>query len=107
MMILFAAAAAAFAMSPASAGTTPDPAGAKIQAQTETEAAIIHEKKMEHDAFLAKLDDGTGPSLAAIEAHAGMGGPDEALTGYPPCRPGRGDDRCIQLYERGVTGRDN
>ncbi|WP_114951326.1 hypothetical protein [Sphingosinicella terrae] len=21
---------------------------------------------------------------------------------YRPCRPGRGDDRCIQLYERGV-----
>jgi hypothetical protein len=25
----------------------------------------------------------------------------EALT-YRPCRPGPGDDRCIQLYERGV-----
>jgi hypothetical protein len=29
----------------------------------------------------------------------------EAIAGpvtYRPCRPGRGDDRCIQLYERGV-----
>ena len=35
-----------------------------------------------------------------------MGGPLEevATTSYPPCRPGPGDDRCIQLYERGVTG---
>src|SRR5687768_1260211 len=25
-----------------------------------------------------------------------------APTTYRPCRPGPGDDRCIQLYERGV-----
>jgi hypothetical protein len=29
---------------------------------------------------------------------------DEAAITYPPCRPGPGDDRCIQLYERGVRG---
>ncbi len=40
---------------------------------------------------------------------AGTGGPYAAppraarpVTAYPPCRPGRGDDRCIQLYERRV-----
>lgn len=27
---------------------------------------------------------------------------DEAAVTYRPCRPGPGDDRCIQLYERGV-----
>jgi hypothetical protein len=27
---------------------------------------------------------------------------DEAPVTYRPCRPGPGDDRCIQLYERGV-----
>jgi len=32
-------------------------------------------------------------------------GPREMRRHYPPCRPGPGDDRCIQLYERGVTGR--
>ena len=33
----------------------------------------------------------------------GMGGPlVPAASAYPPCRPGRGDDRCIQLYERRV-----
>lgn len=43
----------------------------------------------------------------------GMGGPEEPLdlaataapaaaVGYRPCRPGPGDDNCIQLYEPGV-----
>ncbi len=36
----------------------------------------------------------------------GVGGP-LAETGYPPCSPGPGDDRCIQLYEPGVTGAGN
>ena len=27
---------------------------------------------------------------------------EEAPVTYRPCRPGPGDDRCIQLYERGV-----
>lgn len=58
----------------------------------------------------AKADDGL----------TGMGGPDElvdtakaddgpvaeadltARPDYPPCRPGPGDDNCIQLYEPGV-----
>jgi hypothetical protein len=31
--------------------------------------------------------------------YTGMGGPLEDETEYPPCRPGPGDDRCIQLYE--------
>ncbi|HEX8192334.1 MAG TPA: hypothetical protein VF552_05490 [Allosphingosinicella sp.] len=34
-------------------------------------------------------------------ANMGQGGPLEPR-GYPACRPGRGDDNCIQLYERGV-----
>ena len=41
---------------------------------------------------------------AAATSYTGMGGPLEEVD-YPPCRPGPGDDRCIQLYERGVTGR--
>jgi hypothetical protein len=45
--------------------------------------------------------EGTGQ---AKESHGGMGGPEEATTEYPPCSPGPGDDRCIQLYERGVGG---
>lgn len=39
--------------------------------------------------------------------YQGMGGPEEnAQTGYPPCSR-TVTDRCIQLYERGVTGRGN
>lgn len=36
---------------------------------------------------------------------AGLHPAEEAMAGpvtYRPCRPGPGDDRCIQLYERGV-----
>ena len=42
------------------------------------------------DPKVAKLAD--GPEAAAADA---------PIT-YRPCRPGPGDDRCIQLYERGV-----
>jgi hypothetical protein len=49
----------------------------------------------------------TEEGAADVSAYTGTGGPLEevATTSYPPCRPGPGDDRCIQLYERGVTGR--
>jgi hypothetical protein len=43
----------------------------------------------------------------AMNSTAGIGGPAEERTGYPPCDPGPGDDSCIQLYERGVTGSGN
>lgn len=39
--------------------------------------------------------------------YEGVGGPVEERTSYPPCDPGPGDDSCIQLYERGVTGAGN
>lgn len=56
-------------------------------------------------AAVSKENNATGPAMGAgKETHAGMGGPEEATTEYPPCSPGRGDDRCIQLYERGVGG---
>ncbi|HEV2817889.1 MAG TPA: hypothetical protein VGW40_11800 [Allosphingosinicella sp.] len=67
------------------------------------------------DATLAMNGDGSVDAaigeIAADEgaaaSYTGVGGPLEevATTDYPPCRPGPGDDRCIQLYERGVTGR--
>jgi hypothetical protein len=66
--------------------------------------------------------DGSCPTLAATIARqlgtpvaqtTSVGGPYEpamtrsampvrAAAEYPPCSPGPGDDRCIQLYERGV-----
>lgn len=49
------------------------------------------------------------PEASADPSWTGQGGPDEAAmasdqTTWPACRPGPGDDRCIQLYERGVRG---
>ncbi|HWH17501.1 MAG TPA: hypothetical protein VNT77_04065 [Allosphingosinicella sp.] len=62
---------------------------------------------------------GVGGPYEAVTAHsgtmttthgtyAGTGGPIDQRTGYPPCtRRGPGQDSCIQLYERGVTGAGN
>jgi hypothetical protein len=53
------------------------------------------------------LGETPADEAGAASSYTGMGGPLEevAPTSYPPCHPGPGDDRCIQLYERGVTGR--
>jgi hypothetical protein len=38
----------------------------------------------------------------------GVGGPIESQSGYPPCSSaGPGEDRCIQLYEAGISGSGN
>jgi hypothetical protein len=70
----------------------------------------------------ACMIDGSCPTLSAtisrqlgtpIAQTTPVGGPYEpamtrsamtarAAADYPPCSPGPGDDRCIQLYERGV-----
>ena len=69
--------------------------------------ATIHEA-MNGD---GSVDVASGETAAAELAHhgtaEGMGGPIESVSGYPPCDPGPGDDRCIQLYEPGVTGAGN
>ena len=49
----------------------------------------------------------THTDVASHHEFAGVGGPIEAQSGYPACSPGPGDDRCIQLYEPGVTGAGN
>ena len=60
------------------------------------------------DAFAGEItDSATGTQLASHDEFAGVGGPIEAQSGYPPCSPGPGDDRCIQLYEAGVNGAGN
>ena len=64
--------------------------------------------------ILAKNEQGAAMKLG--QANTGMGGPIEgsdtidlsprpAASNYPPCDPGPGDDRCIQLYEPGVRAR--
>jgi hypothetical protein len=65
----------------------------------------------EKQAWLAQ--NGNASSDMAMDAgkeNSGQGGPlEEAQAGasgeavWPACRPGPGDDRCIQMYERGVS----
>ena len=56
-------------------------------------------------AAVAKDTSASGTSGQGKESYTGMGGPEEAVSNYPPCQPGPGDDRCIQLYERGVSAK--
>ena len=42
------------------------------------------------------------PEAAKLAAGPDALQPANAPVAYRPCRPGPGDDRCIQLYERGV-----
>lgn len=46
------------------------------------------------------------PLAEGDPAYAGVGGP-IVEGGYPPCSGAASDDRCIQLYEPGMTGEDN
>lgn len=46
------------------------------------------------------------PAANGEAAYTGVGGP-VMEDGYPPCSGAASDDRCIQLYERGVTGEGN
>lgn len=53
------------------------------------------------------MTDTADPAMPAdTQTYEGMGGP-IAEDGYPPCSGAASDDRCIQLYERGVTGEGN
>ena len=46
-------------------------------------------------------------SVLALSSFAGAAAqPGGSAADYPACKPGRGDDRCIQLYERGVRRGD-
>ena len=67
--------------------------------------ALNNEMAADHDLAAVKPDDNV--ELAQHSEFSGMGGPIEAQSGYPACSPGPGDDRCIQLYEPGVTGAGN
>lgn len=74
-------------------------------------SALTAEHLSEKQAWLAQ--NGSTSSDLAMGAGKGMngqGGPlEEAQAGasndtmWPACRPGPGDDRCIQTYERGVS----
>ena len=91
------------------------PAGGLADGQSATAMGGPYEPVGGEAAGMAMNGDGVvDPALgetAAVEVaqageYSGVGGP-IAETGYPPCAPGPGDDRCIQLYEPGVTGAGN
>lgn len=50
-------------------------------------------------------DSAAAPAAVAVETAAADLAPQPAAQNYPACRPGPGDDRCIQLYETGVQAR--
>jgi hypothetical protein len=66
-------------------------------AEATTELAALDDPDLD---LSAKPEGGiakTGPSEAVMETSS-----TPAAVAYPACRPGAGDDHCIQLYEPGV-----
>lgn len=53
--------------------------------------------KLDYDSSVFRA--GGGGAAAYVQVPSNSGAPARA---YRPCRPGRGDDNCIQLYERRV-----
>jgi hypothetical protein len=97
-----------------------EPVSAKADATTDTAAAGSSWKPVYTESELA-INDAAPKTAAPAESTAsdaddvgehstftGVGGPVEAQSGYPPCsQAGPGEDRCIQLYEAGVSGAGN
>jgi len=54
------------------------------------------------DTAATPVEAGTGGPYEPVETAAADVAPRAAAENYPACRPGPGDDRCIQLYEPGV-----
>ncbi len=87
------------------AAQMPDDGAAK-PAESMTAAQTASWEAKEAQILADKREAAATVAMGGSTAYRGVGGPIEARTDYPPCRPGPGDDNCIQLYERGVTGRD-
>jgi len=72
-------------------------------AMTEDQATVAAPPPIE--TAMAEPDPAV-PMANGEAAYTGVGGP-VMEDGYPPCSGAASDDRCIQLYERGVTGEGN
>jgi len=81
-------------------------AALEVENETVTPSADPRELDGVGDEVALGASPDAAQDVVASEDHAGMGGP-IAETGYPPCSGSPDDDRCIQLYERGVTGEGN
>ena len=83
-------------------------AAAKLAGEAESEAPP--ESRVEADAMETSVLDeepvpvevGVGGPYEPVETAAADLAPRPAAQNYPACRPGQGDDNCIQLYEPGV-----
>lgn len=117
---------AAFAQTASYADFTPRPASKVYPpcsgAESDDNCIQLYERGVSTSANLAMNERGAMMSadagMATAGSATGVGGPYEPVgtraTGnwpertmgdYPPCSGSPSDDRCIQLYERGVTGR--
>lgn len=96
---------------PAPEGTKAEPAGEDHEAMGHSAGTAASAKvetpmtEAEMQAAMASKRS-TTTTTPAPAATPGVGGPVEIRTGYPACSATI-TDRCIQLYERGVTGRGN
>jgi hypothetical protein len=91
------------------AAPKPQPASA---ATWDSRAAAAGDPDLDLAVTPDPIDAEAADSGEADTSDAGVGGPLEtaaldlaarpAAQNYPPCRPGPGDDNCIQLYEPGV-----
>jgi predicted Zn-dependent peptidase len=74
---------------------------AKVRPQLASLGLPIEEMRLDGGAA-APVAAAASAAAAAAAPAAGSPAMQSAPSTYPPCRRGRGDDRCIQLYERGV-----
>ena len=83
--------------------------GATVQPKIET--AAVDDRVLAKAPLEVKTASLAGADVAKADGSVAASGPSEAVlqqsalpaaAAYPPCRPGAGDDHCIQLYERGV-----
>jgi hypothetical protein len=98
---------------PATASASGDSSWKPVYAESELamngDADITVNQGESSDMALASVNTPIAP--ADVTDHSqftGVGGPVEAQSGYPPCSSaGPGEDRCIQLYEAGISGSGN
>lgn len=93
----------------AAANTAWQPVYAESELAMNGDADLDVAKAESNDIALASADSSIAPTeVAGHSEFTGVGGPVEAQSGYPPCsNAGPGEDRCIQLYEAGVSGAGN
>lgn len=78
--------------------------GGPYEPVVESHATVTSASETMPDA--AYVANEVDPVIVESASHQGVGGP-LVETGYPACSGSASDDRCIQLYERGVTGEGN